>query len=134
MSAFLFLFRELGIPIMFRRGITAQAALIELMSLVARNAGSMAIFVLLRFALFIALAIVSVILCCVTCCIYLIPYVGTVFLLPAIIYLRCFTLDCLAQFGAEYDVFTVDVPPPPAAMGGWSSLGGDPPLIPPPPL
>jgi hypothetical protein len=31
--------------------------------------------------------------------------------LPVLIFTRCFQLDCLAQFGPEYDVFTVDVPP-----------------------
>ena len=45
-------------------------------------------------------------------------------LLPALVYLRCFTLDVLAQLGPQYDVFTVDVP----AAGAPGST----PLIPPP--
>jgi hypothetical protein len=40
----------------------------------------------------------------------MIPYVGTVLLLPVVVYVRCFTLDCLSQFGPEYDVWTVDAP------------------------
>jgi hypothetical protein len=39
------------------------------------------------------------------------PYIGTVLLLPVLVYVKCFTLDCLSQFGPEYDVWTVDVPP-----------------------
>ena len=105
-----FLFRELGVPLMFRNGITARAALGETWRLFLRHPGSLIVLVLLRIALFIGLAIVQVIVCCV-CCLELLPYVGTVLLLPAIIYIRCFTLDCLAQFGPEYDVWTVDLPP-----------------------
>jgi hypothetical protein len=51
----------------------------------------------------------------------MLPYIGTVVLLPVLIYIRCFSLNCLAQFGPAYDVWTVDVPPPA-------------PFIPPPPL
>ncbi len=70
------------------------------MTLIRQHAGSVVIFVLLRIAIFIGVAILSLILCCVTCCTAMIPYVGTVMLLPVLIYVRCFTLDCLAQFGA----------------------------------
>jgi hypothetical protein len=110
LSVLFFLFRELGVPLMFRNGITARAALGETWRLLLRHPGSLAILVLLRIALFIGLALVQLIVCCV-CCLELLPYVGTVLLLPAIIYIRCFTLDCLAQFGPEYDVWTVDLPP-----------------------
>ncbi len=111
-SVAFFIFRAFGIPLMFRNGLTAWAAFIASMKLFQAHIGSMLIFILLRIALFLALAVVSVIICCATCCIGTLPYIGTVVLLPAIIYIRCFTLDCLAQFGPEYDVWTVDVPPP----------------------
>jgi hypothetical protein len=105
----LFIFREFGVPLMFRNGLLARPAFIESMKLIQRYPGSVTIFILLRIALAIAVIIVSVVACCF-CCIGVIPYVGTVAILPALIYVRCFTLDCLAQFGPEYDVWTVDVP------------------------
>ncbi len=114
MSILLFIFREFGIPIMFRQGLLARPAFWESMGLIRKHAGSVALFILLRIAIFIGIVILSLIVCCATCCIELIPYVGTVILLPVVVYVRCFTLDCLAQFGPEYDVWTVDVPP--AAM------------------
>jgi hypothetical protein len=115
-----FIFTELGVPLMFRNGLMARPAFKESMRLTARDPGSVAIFVLLRIALAVAVAIVSAMTCCL-CCAGLIPYVGTVVLLPALIYVRCFTLDCLAQFGPQYDVFTVDVPPsPPVAPSPFS--------------
>jgi hypothetical protein len=116
-----FLFREFGVPLMFRNGLKAREAFMATLGLMQRHPGSMAIFILLRIAIFIGVAILSLIVCCATCCIETLPYIGTVILLPVLIYVKCFTLDCLAQFGPEYDVWTVDVPPIP-------------PFSPPPPL
>ena len=113
-NVILFLFRELGVPLMFRRNLLARSAFAEMWRLIRRHPGSIIAFVLLRIALFLALIIVSVIACCATCCIGTLPYLGTVALLPALLYIKCFTLDFLAQFGPEYDVWTIDVPP---AMG-----------------
>jgi len=121
----LFIFRSFGIPLMFRNGLMARPAFIQAMGLVARHPGSIVLFTLLRFALSIAVWVVSVVACC-ACCIGVIPYIGTVAILPALIYVRCFTLDCLAQFGPEYDVWTVDVAP--------FSPSGAPPTNPPLPL
>jgi len=121
----MFVFREFGIPLMFRNGLLARPAFWESMNLVARHAGSVVVFVLLRIAIFIGVAILSLIICCATCCIGALPYIGTVILLPVLVYVRCFTLDCLAQFGPQYDVWTVDVPP--------ASPVGVPPFNPQPP-
>jgi hypothetical protein len=107
----LFVFREFGIPLMFRNGLMARPAFWASMNLIRQHTGSVVVFVLLRIAIFIGVAILSLIICCVTCCIGALPYIGTVILLPVLIYVKCFTLDCLAQFGPEYDVWTVDVPP-----------------------
>jgi len=111
-SVILFVFRELGVPLMFRNGLMARDAFLITMRLIKAYPGSIALFVLLRIAIFIGVAIISVIACCLTCCVALLPYIGTVILLPALVFVRCFSLDCLAQFGPEYDVWTVDVPPP----------------------
>jgi hypothetical protein len=122
----LFIFRELGVPLMFRNGLMARAAFGESMRLLAQHPGSVLAFVLLRIVIAIAVIILSIIACCCTCCVGSLPYLGTVVLLPALIYVRCFSLDCLAQFGPQYDVWTVDVPPPgPAGLAE--------PLSPPPP-
>ena len=126
MSVLLFVFREFGVPLMFRQGVLARPAFWASMNLIKQHPGSIILFVLLRIAIFIAVAILSVIVCCCTCCIGMLPYVGTVILLPVLVYVRCFTLDCLAQFGPDYDVWIVDVPP--VAPIGLT------PLSPPPPL
>ena len=103
-----FVFREFGIPIMFRQGILARPAFVQALDLAAANPGSVTVFILLRFAIFIGVVIISLLLCCFTCCIYMLPYIGTVMMLPVLIYVRSFTLECLAQFGPEYNVWIVD--------------------------
>lgn len=107
---FLLLFREWAIPLMFRYDMTTWTALRELGALVMREPGSTAIFVLLRFALAIGFAVVTLMACIFTCCLEIIPYLGTVILLPALIFLRCFSLECLAQFGPQYNVWLADQP------------------------
>jgi hypothetical protein len=123
----LFLFRELSIPIMFRQGITAWPAFLAALNLIRRFPGSICVLVLLRIALFIGTVVVCVLACCATCCcLYQLPYLGTVIILPVLVFVRCFTLDCLAQFGPEYDVFTVDV-------ASTAAAPVTPPINPPPP-
>jgi len=121
-GSLVFIFREFGVPLMFRNGLTARAAFMKSIGLIKDHCLSVAIFVLLRIAIWIGLAILSLLVCCVTCCIEALPYIGTVILLPALVYVRCFSLDCLAQFGPQYDVWTVDVP------------ATEPTVTPPPPL
>jgi MFS family permease len=125
-SVLFFLFRELGVPLMFRNGIGSRAAFVETWRLLLRYPGSLLLLVVLRIALFVALVVFQVIVCCFNCCLELIPYIGTVLILPALLYIKCFTLDCLAQFGPEYDVWTVDLPP------GAPTLPAS--VTPPPPL
>ncbi len=117
-SFILFVFREFGIPLMFRNGLLARPAFWESMGLIRHHANSVVLFFILRIAISIGVAIVSIIICCVTCCIGALPYIGTVLLLPVLVYVKCFTLDCLAQFGPQYDVWTVDVPPPGPTFSG----------------
>lgn len=110
-SVFLVLFREWGIALMFRHPITVGEALRQTWELIRTRPGSVTVFILLRIALWIGLIVVSLLSCCVFCCFAFLPYTGSVILLPALIFVRCFSLECLAQFGPAYDVFTVDLPP-----------------------
>ena len=105
---FVFLFREWGIPLMFRNDLSLQVAVQETWMIIRRSPGSTLLFLLLRLALGLGLIFVSTLFCC-CCCVTSLPYLNTVLLLPALLYIKCFSLDCLAQFGPEYDVWTVDV-------------------------
>jgi hypothetical protein len=62
-----------------------------------------ALFVLLLLFLFLFLVAVA---CVLTCCIVALPYIGTVILLPLYVTYRIFSLEFLAQFDPDFDVFT----------------------------
>ena len=74
------------------------------------------IYVILQDMLFflvlvIAAAVISCAVTCATCCIAVIPYVGTVILLPIPVTLGAFSLLFLRQFGPDYDVWAGLVAP-----------------------
>jgi hypothetical protein len=51
--------------------------------------------------------------CCIACCLMIIPYIGTVLLLPVFAFGRSYSLYYLAQYGPHYDVFPPDPAPTP---------------------
>jgi len=64
------------------------------------------IFVFLLTIMFVLLIVVAGLLtCCIGLLLLIIPYIGTVVSLPVWYTLRAFSLEYLAQFGPEYDVF-----------------------------
>ena len=62
-----------------------------------------------------AAGIVSCAVILATCCIALIPYLGTVIMLPIFVCLRTFGLRFIRQFGSDYDLWASIVEAPPAA-------------------
>ena len=57
-----------------------------------------------------------IITCCLAGCLMLLPYLGTVVLLPVLMFKRCYSLYFLAQFGRDYDVFPPEPPRQPGAL------------------
>ena len=65
----------------------------------------------------IAVVVVVAVLatCCIAGCLFALPYLGTVFLLPILVFERAYSLHYLAQFGRDYDVFSgITSPLPPS--------------------
>lgn len=93
------------VPVMYRRRCSAREAFIDVAQLISRNPGPFIVFVLFGIALMIALAIVATVVMCLTCCIGGLPYISTVLLLPAIVWLMAYKLLFLRQFGDPYDVW-----------------------------
>ena len=48
-----------------------------------------------------------VVTCCIAGCLMMIPYIGTVLLLPILVFSRAYSLHFLAQFGPRFDAFAV---------------------------
>lgn len=100
------------VPIMSLRGTPCRAAWNELRSLFSANLGHLILYllfqILLGIIIWLMVFLVVIVTCCVAGCFLAIPYLGTVLLLPVLIFSRCYSLYYLAQFGPQFDVF----PPP----------------------
>ena len=72
------------------------------------------IFGLFVFVLLIgfvaAIILAGLMTCCIGFILFVIPYIGTVVTLPVWYTLRAFSLEYLAQFGDDYNVFPSSAP------------------------
>jgi hypothetical protein len=104
--------RDFVVPIQFLRGSGTVAAWRELLRLLGGYAGEFILYVLfsilLAICIFVLVMGVILITCCIACCLLAIPFIGTVLLLPMLIFQRAYSAYYLAQFGADYDVFAVE--------------------------
>jgi len=104
------------VPIMLLRRSKCLAAWKEFSGLLAAHFWQFVLYLLFQIVLGMAMGILIVMVVLVTCCcagcLMLLPYLGTVLLLPVLVFKRAYPLYFLAQFGPEYNVFP---PPPPAA-------------------
>ena len=111
------------IPVMYRRRCLAREAFADIAKLIGSNPGPFILFVLFGIALALGVAMIGTMVACFTCCIGGLPYISTVLLLPAIVWLAAYKLLFLRQFGDAYDVWagvvtpvqaSESLPPPPA--------------------
>ena len=103
-------------PVMYLRRCLALDAFRDLLRLVREHVASFVLFALFSCVLVLGLAIAGLILTCATCCMAAIPYVGTVLMLPALVWVRAFGLLFLRQFGPDYDVWRGHPPSPSASL------------------
>jgi hypothetical protein len=100
--------KDFVVPIQFLRGVKCVEAWRMLLSLLSANIGSLIVYLLfqivLAIAIFTLILMVVVATCCVAGCLLAIPYLGTVLLLPVLIFSRAYSLYYLAQYGNEYKV------------------------------
>lgn len=101
--------RDFVVPIMFLRQGTCMAAWREFWPLLTGNKGRFAIYILFQIVIALAVGIVVMACVCITCCclgcILAIPYIGTVLMLPILVFDRSYSLLYLRQYGSGYDVF-----------------------------
>jgi len=102
------------VPLQFLRRSRCLDAWRELRGLLPGNLGNVVLYFLFQIVLAIVITalVLGVVLvtCCVAGCLFALPYLGTVFLLPIVVFERAYSLHYLAQLGPDYDVFA-----PPAA-------------------
>jgi hypothetical protein len=105
------------LPVMYRRRCLAREGFRVAVGLVADYPGEITLYCLFWIALSIGVALMTCAVTLATCCIALLPYIGTVILLPIFVFKRSFGLLFIRQFGPDYDVWAsinqAPLPPPP---------------------
>ncbi len=109
------------VPVMYLRGGSCVAAWREFFGLLSGHIGQFLVYLLFQIVLglVIGMLVLFVVLltCCVAGCLMALPYIGTILLLPVLIFKRSYSLYYLAQYGPQYDVFPrQQTPEPPPAM------------------
>lgn len=94
------------VPIMYNDDLTATEAWSRFLPLFMDHTAAFVLYGLFYFVLNVVFgfAVVALILvtCCVAGCLMMIPYVGTVVLLPALVFFRLYSVGFLAQFGSRF--------------------------------
>jgi hypothetical protein len=97
------------VPIMSLRTASCIAGWRELLTLLSANKASFVLYILFQIVIKLCIGTIIVaavcVTCCCACCILAIPYIGTVLLLPILVFERSYSLYYLRQFGPPFDVF-----------------------------
>lgn len=101
--------KDFVVPIMYVQGCSVTEGWKRFWPLCRSHPGTFMLFILILIVINIAITLLVMLLivmtCCVAACILIIPYIGTVALLPVLVWRRAYSALLLAQFGREYDVF-----------------------------
>jgi hypothetical protein len=76
------------------------------------HVGPILLFYLMKIILGMGVAAVAMIATCLTCCLTVLPYLGTVILLPLFVFLRCYSLAFIEQYGPDWQMFAYDLEAP----------------------
>lgn len=101
------LLADFVVPAMYARRLNVMAAWrVTLDEVLRPHLGAVVLYVLMRIAIAVVLGVVTLGLLCGTlglaCCLLMIPYVGSVVLLPITVFKRTYSLEFLEQLGPAW--------------------------------
>jgi hypothetical protein len=100
---------DFAVPIMYCTAQGSLAAWGRLWALITAKPGNFILYILFQIVIQMAISTLLIALACVTCCIagciMAIPYIGTVFILPVLVFTRSYSLYYISQYGPDFDVF-----------------------------
>ncbi len=97
------------VPIMFVQTASCTAAWRQFLAVLSEN--KMRFFVYLLFQIVIGFVVGTLVVAavCITCCcagcLFALPYIGTVAMLPVLVFTRSYSVCYLRQYGPAFDVF-----------------------------
>jgi hypothetical protein len=101
------------VPIMFLRTKSCTAAWREFLDLLSMNKARFVLYALFRIVIAIVIGFIVLLgfcigfCCCCASMLLLIPYIGTVVLLPIYVFERSYSLYYIRQYGLQFDVFNL---------------------------
>jgi len=109
-AAYISLFlTDFVVPIMYKNNMTIIPAWGRFLSLFTRHSPCFLLYGVLVLALyivvFLCILVAGLLTCCIGFLVLIIPYIGSVILLPVSYTFRAFSLEFLAQFGPELTLF-----------------------------
>ncbi len=106
--------RDFVVPIQFSRRLRCLQGWRVFRDLLLANPGPFILYflfqILIAIAIFAIVLMVVLVTCCVAGCLLAIPYIGTVLLLPVLVFRRAYSILYLAQYGSDYNVISGSVP------------------------
>jgi hypothetical protein len=99
------------VPIMFLQTSSVVAGWRMFLTILGVNKARFALYILFQIVISMVIGVIILMICLVGCCfccasiLLLIPYIGTVILLPLFAFKRAYSLFYLRQFGHQFDVF-----------------------------
>ncbi|MBU4429332.1 MAG: hypothetical protein KKE37_08280, partial [Verrucomicrobia bacterium] len=105
LTAVMLFLEDFIVPIMALRSCRALTAWSLFFDLFKAHTGVFILYLLFRIVLGWAVGAISLVFCCFLCCVMWIPYVNTVIVLPLFVFVRCYSIHFLEQFGNEYRLF-----------------------------
>ena len=115
--------KDFVVPVMYIQNCTVTEGWKRFWALCKANMGTFVLFLLFLFVINIAISVMMVLLvvftCCCAACIMAIPYIGTVALLPLLVWRRAYSALFLAQFGPEFNIFSVEPQPAIPTVPGY---------------
>ncbi|MBU4286444.1 MAG: hypothetical protein KKD76_05995 [Verrucomicrobia bacterium] len=93
------------VPLMILHSCRVMTAWGLFLDLFKAHVGVFVLYLLFRLVLTLVISSVVMLACCLLCCTVLIPYVGTVILLPVFVFWRSYSVHFLEQFGGAYRLF-----------------------------
>ena len=119
LSIFLFLVKKFTfdfvVPIMSLRMASCTACWREFMTILSANKLRFTLYLLFQIVIKIVIgAMIGIGFCiglcfCCASCLLLVPYIGTVILLPVLVFARAYSLYYLRQYGPQFDVFRSEI-------------------------
>ncbi len=97
------------VPIMLIQTVSCRKAWGQFLRVLVGNKMRFFLYLLFQlvigFIIIVLLVAVALATCCCACCFFAIPYIGTVALLPILVFERSYSLYYLSQYGPAFDVF-----------------------------